>query len=255
MNNGDDWQHWQAFFEARSGRPLPALDLDNDYSDLPGALAESLAIFQLGESGGGTVIEQARRSRLPGTGEGYARAIELFVAEEHRHANLLAMGVRLLGGRLKRRNWTARLFVLGRRLLGLRLKVLVLLAAEVVGICFYLALASAIKASPLKSWLLQIIDDERAHLEFHSEFLRLQFERQWHKQLFIVAWRTIITTAAIVVMLDHRRTIRELGLGFRCTWGRWMAIADLAQNLVLGKAESRLPDTTSGCTAFRAPTR
>ncbi len=63
-----------------------------------------------------------------------------------------------------------------------------------------------------------------------------------------------VTAAAIVVMLDHRRTIRELDLGFRCTWGRWMAIADLAQNLVLGKAKPRLPDPTSIWTALRAPT-
>ena len=50
---------------------------------IPATLARSLAIFQLGESGGGTVVEQARRSRLPSAGEDYAEAVALFVAEEH----------------------------------------------------------------------------------------------------------------------------------------------------------------------------
>jgi hypothetical protein len=253
MEKRSGWQDWRGFFESRSERPLPVLDFATDYSKLPDSLAESLAIFQLGESGGGSVVEQVRRSRLPGTDADYARAIELFVAEEHRHANLLAMCVRLLGGKLKKDNWTARCFVVGRRLLGLRLKILVLLAAEVVGICYYFALASAIQSSPLRSWLLQIVEDERAHLEFHCAFLRRQLERPWHRFVFVAAWRTTITAAAIVVMLDHRRTIREMRLGFRCTWQRWMAIADLAENLVLGKATSRLPEMASNWTGVRAP--
>ncbi len=51
-----DWRKWQQFFKNRSDRPLPELETDTDYSNLPNSLAESLAIFQLGESGGGTII-------------------------------------------------------------------------------------------------------------------------------------------------------------------------------------------------------
>ena len=254
MLKNRNWLHWRAFFEARVARPLPPLDLQTDYSYLPSSLAESLAIFQLGESGGGSVIEQARRSRLPGVDADYAHAVELFVAEEHRHAHLLAMCVRMLGGNLQRSNWTASLFVFGRRLLGLRLKILVLLAAEVAGICYYLGIASALRTSPLKSWLLAIVDDERAHLEFHCRFLRQQITNKWQRALFVTAWRSIITVAAIVVMLDHHRAIRDLDLGFGRTWERWMAIADLAQNLVLGNAESRFPTARSGHPGATAPT-
>ena len=72
-------------------------------------MARSLAIFQLGESGGGTIIEQARCSSLPQIDEHYAIATDLFVKEENRHADVLALCVEKLGGDLISENWTARL--------------------------------------------------------------------------------------------------------------------------------------------------
>ena len=53
---------------------------------------------------------------MQGIDEYYAAAMALFVEEEHRHANILAMCVRLLNGTVIRSNWTARLFVFGRRI-------------------------------------------------------------------------------------------------------------------------------------------
>jgi len=244
--NSTNWNRWLAFFDGRVGRPMPRLDTTTDYSALPDSLARSLAVFQLGESGGGTVVEQARGSRHVEGASLYAACLERFVAEEHRHAELLAMCVRMLGGNLLRRNWTARLFVFGRRLLGLRLKVLVLLAAEVVGICYYMAIASKLPNSPLRQWLAQIVDDERAHLEFHGAFLRSQITSSWRRHLFVAAWRVIMTAAAVVVMVDHRRTIRDLDLGFALLWQRWMAIAELAEKLVIGTAGPRVgPEASS----------
>lgn len=130
------WREWQELFDSRSKRPLPSAEKLRKYDNLPASLAQSLAIFQLGESGGGTIIEQARACKLPHVDAHYAAAMALFVGEEHRHADILAICVQQLGGQLIRKNWTARLFVGARRLIGIRLKVLVLLAAEVVGICY-----------------------------------------------------------------------------------------------------------------------
>ena len=72
--NGDsrEWQSWRRFFEKRSGRELPELPTRDACPELPASLARSLAIFQLGESGGGTIIDQARTSTLPGVDEDYA---------------------------------------------------------------------------------------------------------------------------------------------------------------------------------------
>ncbi len=142
-NRKCDWRGWKAFFAARCDRPSPRiLDDDPALEGVPASVAHSLAIFQLGESGGGTVVQQVRSSRLPGIDSDYADAMAYFVAEEHRHAELLACCVRALRGRLLQTNWTASLFVTGRRLMGLRLKVMVLLAAEIVGICYYSLIAS-----------------------------------------------------------------------------------------------------------------
>lgn len=237
-DQGTDWHQWQRFFAGRSERPLPRLDAKADYAHLPPSLARSLAIFQLGESGGGTVVDQARSSALREIDERYADAMALFVAEEHRHANILAICVRMLGGSLIRKNWTAWLFIAGRRLIGLRLKVLVLLAAEVVGICYYHLLASRLPEGQIRDMLTELVDDERAHLYFHCAFLRSQADGAGRRLLFRTTWRLTMWAAAAVVMVDHRAAIRDLGLERRAIWARWMSYSRLAEHLVTGEGAS-----------------
>jgi len=227
-----NWKTWQAFFAARSGRPLPGLDDSQDYSGLPASVARSLAIFQLGESGGGTIVEQARDSCIPGAGRHYAVAMQLFVAEEHRHAEILAICVRKLGGSLIRRNWTASLFVFFRRLIGLRLKVLVLLTAEIVGICYYHLLSTRLPASRLRSLLEQIVEDERSHFQFHCSFLRVEVRSRWRRLVFKCAWRLSMSAAAIVTLIDHRAALRDLELPAGVVWRRWMTYGRLAERLI-----------------------
>ena len=227
------WQDWQYFFADRSYRPLPTLQQDIDYSDLPPSLARSLAIFQLGESGGGTVVGQAFCNNLPNLDEHYGTAMAYFVEEEHRHANILAMCVRLLGGQLIQSNWTAKLFVFARRLIGLRMKVVVLLAAEVVGLCYYHLLARQLPASRLRSQLLEIVEDERSHLYFHCDFLRSQTPTRYHKAIFKMVWRSVMFFAAIVVSLDHRAAIRDLDIGVRNVIARWRSYSKLAELLIV----------------------
>jgi len=174
----------------------------------------------------------------------------LFVEEEHRHANILAMCVRLLGGKLIRENWTACLFVFARRLVGLRLKVIVLLAAEVVGICYYHLLAVRLPASRLRSQLLEIVEDERSHLYFHCDFLRSQATKRWQKRVFVLVWRAVMLSAAVVVAIDHRRAIMELDIGLKAVLLRWRSYSDLAEVLVVSdsteiSAEQRLGDISA----------
>ena len=190
--SGGTWRHWHAFFAARSARPAPRiLSDDAQLERVPASVARSLAIFQLGESGGGSIVEQARHSRIPEIDHDYAEAMALFVAEEHRHAELLACCVRALRGKLIRQNWTARLFVFGRRLVGLRLKVMVLLAAEVVGICYYNLLSGHLPAGELSDVLAEITADEKEHLRFHCDFLQRQVKSRAQRVLFTIAWRSL----------------------------------------------------------------
>jgi len=231
------WEHWAKLFAGRRNADLPALEQDCDYSALPDSLAKSLAIFQLGESGGGTIVQQAWPSTLPGVDEYYAAAMALFVEEEHRHANVLAVCVRLLGGTLIRSNWTARLFVFGRRLIGLRLKVLVLLAAEVIGLCYYHLLAVNLPPSALRSRLLEIVEDERLHLYFHCTFLRSQARKPWQKRVFVCVWRTVMLAASVAVIIDHRRAIQDMNIGVQKIMARWKNYCELAEALVVTDLE------------------
>jgi len=230
------WREWKELFEGRRNRLLPVAEPLRVYSELPRSLAQSLAIFQLGESGGGTIIEQARASNLPQIDEHYGDAMALFVREENRHADILAVCVQQLGGKLINDNWTATLFVSTRRLIGLRLKVLVLLAAEVVGICYYHLLATRLPKSPIRSWLRELVSDEQSHLDFHCCFLNSQCDRAWKRGLFILIWRATMVLAAIAVMIDHRAAIRDLGIDRRAIWRRWMTFSRLAERLVVRPA-------------------
>ena len=236
-----DWKQWREFFAARAHRPAPRiLEDDPALAMLPGSIAHSLAIFQLGESGGGTVIEQARRSTIEDIDEDYAEAMALFVAEEHRHAELLACCVRALKGELIRSNWTARLFVFGRRLIGLRLKVMVLLAAEVVGICYYHLISARLPAGEMRDLLDEIVEDEKAHLEFHCSFLRTQASSRLRRLLMRWCWRTLMLAAAIAVLIDHRAAIRDLSIPVTGVWNRWMVYSRTAENRILDRGLCQL---------------
>lgn len=228
------WRAWRAFFEHRADRTAPHLKRDHDYWRLPPSLARSLAVFQLGESGGGTVVEQARRTGLPGVDEDYVAALELFVAEEHRHAAMLASCVRGIGGELLTTNWTDRLFVFGRRLLGLRLKVAVLLCAEVVGIVYYRALAERLPPGHMRELLLELVADERSHLVFHCDFLNSQVRSGVDRLLFRCAWPVLIAVVGRVVLFDHRDVLRDLYITPRNVLRAWSRESERIVGHVLG---------------------
>jgi len=243
-----DWRGWSAFFERRANRAVPEAQAGANtiHASLPASLSQSLAIFQLGESGGGTIVEQVMQSDIEGIDAHYANAVRLFVREENRHAEILAVCVRMLGGTLIRDNWTARAFVRCRRLLGLRLKVLVLLVAEVVGLCYYHLLAAKLPHCQVKSLLGQLVSDEKQHLQFHCCFLRSQTSGFWRRTIFVISWRCVMLVAAIAVLIDHRRAIRDLNLDPGIVWRRWMLYCRLAERLV-----TEADDDSNVCQATR----
>lgn len=230
-----NWNTWVKLFAMRRDRPIPATASHELLPALPPSVAKSLAIFQLGESGGGTIVQQVRRSRISGIDRQFARAIALFVDEEHRHADILAQAVLSAGGELIKTNWTAKLFVAGRRLLGLRLKIMVLLAAEVVGICYYKLLATRLPGCQLRSQLEELASDEEAHLQFHSAFLRSQANSGIKRRLFSMAWRTVTYAAALVVTLDHYRALRDLDIPLTLVWQRWMYLVHETEQQILAR--------------------
>lgn len=227
-----DWLAWRYFFERRSDRPLPKLNLKAETSMVPASLARSLAVFQLGETGDGTIIRQVMHAGLPGIDKHHMHAVASLIDEECRHANILAMCVRMLGGELIRKNWTARMFVITRRMFGLRVKVTIMMAAEIIGMCYYAAIAEKLQRGPVRRYLTQLVGDKRAHVDFHCQFLRSQMKSAWQRRIFAVAWRTLMRAAVVVVNIEHRRTIREMKLDRECTHQRWKAYSQMAERLV-----------------------
>jgi hypothetical protein len=100
-------ERWVKAFEVnKEQRPEIAWDAPLSAAPFPrDALLKSLATFQLGESGQGDHIRRrAERQHHPA----YADAIDMFVAEEQRHAWLLAEVLGRFGHRCARRTGPTR---------------------------------------------------------------------------------------------------------------------------------------------------
>jgi len=219
------WARWRRHFERTAARPTPRTE---DRIHLPpahaAALASSLARFQVGETGEGRIVGAIARTPLAGVDDDYRRALALFVAEEGRHARILAGIVRGLGGELLATSWTARLFTRVRSLAGIRFKVLAMFAAEVISIGFYAVLAAALPAGGARVALEQIARDERAHLRFHRDFFRIQAPRGWRRGAFLASWIPLAHAAVLLVLWDHRRALRALGIPTRPLATRLFAV-------------------------------
>jgi hypothetical protein len=219
------WSTWREHFERNADRPLPEVT--------PPALAPaqhrqllwSLQRFQLGEAGEGRIAQQIDQVRFGGIDADYRAALKRFIAEEGRHARILKAMVEALGGTILTRQWAERMFVHVRRLFGVRFKLLVLQVAEVIGIGFYGVLAAALPASALTQALKQICGDEEAHLRFHRDFFRSQ-RGTVVGALLRAAWWPLGACAIAAMLLDHRATLRALGVPLRTAAARlWAQVA------------------------------
>ena len=237
------WTHWRTHFETHARRPYPGAPADIE--SIPAAwrapLCASLARFALGESGEGRIAREIERARIAGIDADYRVALALFVKEEGRHARILAGMVRSLGGALLRRNWSERLFVVGRRLLGLRCKLLVLLVAEVVGLGFYTALARRLGQCTIAEQLRQISADEAMHLEFHVDFFRTQMTGVGARALFRACWWLVAGLACAVLLLDHGRQLGRLGIRRRDVAGGLLRLIAEVDRRVLETRTGAVP--------------
>lgn len=207
------WITWRQHFEQNRRRPLPALDGPSGVPDeLRAPLLRSLAVFQLGEAGEGRIATEIDRLRTPAIDDDYRAALKLFVAEEGRHARILGGIIRGLGGELLEDTWTERLFQAGRRLAGVRLKLVVLLAAEVVGMTFYEALASRLEPGSVRAALEEIAADETHHLAFHAAFFAAEATTPARQLAFAGIWRAVASAACATVLIDHAATLRAFGI-------------------------------------------
>jgi hypothetical protein len=229
------WTPWRDHFSANARRPLPRVTAPELPAEQARTLLASLKVFQLGETGEGRIVHQIRRHHLHGVDETYGEALALFVAEEGRHAQILGRLVRAMGGAPLRHNWTHRLFEGGRGLAGVRTKLMVLLAAEVIAVGFYGALASRLPPGAAADALEQILADEAQHLEFHADFFRVQTPTRTRRAAFRAAWWPLVTAACAAVTADHLATLRAFDVSADELLRRCLAPARAAEDAVLGE--------------------
>ncbi|EMK06529.1 bacterial sugar transferase [Leptospira kirschneri str. MMD1493] len=243
--NKIQWKHWRNHFKKNENRTLPKIDFETLElnSNEMRSIAYSLAIFQLGESGEGRIAKEIDKTILFGIDDFYREALKLFVKEEGRHARILGECIRALKGELLQSNWTEKLFHFGRRLLGIRLKLMVLLAAEVVGICFYKKLSEKIPNGFIKSALLEIVKDEEKHLRFHGDFFRIRVRNVLTKLVFRLLWRLVSFAACITVILDHRKTFVILGISNWKTFLKFQEIAKSTEEFIIEGLNWKLNQT------------
>jgi hypothetical protein len=226
---------WRVHFEQNRLRPLPPVEAPVLPPSRHLALVRSLKRFQLGESGEGRIAHEVDRLQAPGVDPDYRVALKLFVAEEGRHAGILARMVLVLGDELLARDWSERLFVRARRALGVRFKLLVLLAAEVIGIGFYGLLGQVLPEGAMASALAQLCEDEEAHLRFHCEFLSLQ------PRMLRWCWWPIGVAATFAVLASHRHTLRAFDIPLSIAARRLLErVREAAQRLQRAPAATQL---------------
>ena len=180
-------------------------------------LAESLATFQLGETGGGTRLMRyvEKSEAIPESErENHAEAMRLFIAEENYHAELLARSVHYLGGDLRRHHWSNSLFRGVRSALGLEFNVQVLLIAELIAEAYYGILYQRNPDGVIREVCGKIVRDEVGHIAFHHEFFRQQHRGRlpWATGVWSLQFQLLFSLAEKTVWIDHGRCLRTFGV-------------------------------------------
>lgn len=179
------------------------------------AIARSLAVFQLGETGTGSRLRRYAREVAPLENfRGYQRAIDLFVCEEQAHSRLLARLVSHLGGSLIEKQWTNSIFRRLRFLVNLEFAIQVLLTAELIAEVYYGTLFLKVADPSVHKACRQILRDEVKHLAFQRDFLAERVATfspagrfLWHMQ-----FRVIHALTTRVVAWDHRHCLSALSV-------------------------------------------
>lgn len=210
---------WRAYFdrhEQMSPSAVGTVRLRDGRSTR--ALVRSLRRFQAGESSGTRLADEALDPRHAFLDDDSRAALAAFMAEEHRHGELLAALLGGLGSAPATRDLSTRAFVATRRVFGFRAKLTVLMVAEIVGIAFYETVAEAVDEPTVRRVMWSIFDDEVAHLEFGTLLLRRAIAAPGRpfsgraRRVALLTWLRVVLAAALVgVAVDHHPLMRRVG--------------------------------------------
>jgi hypothetical protein len=209
---------WLAHFRSQSAHPrqVPAALDDTLTLRERRLIAASIATFQLGESSDGARLRAAVRRHCHARDDhGLPEIFDLFIAEEQRHASLLAGFMQDHEIPAREGALTDAAFRSLRHLGGLEARVRILVTAEIIGIVYYRALEVVTDCRRLQILCRSLVADELAHVAFESQLL-LAFRngRTGFAKLLAGAWeQCLLTGAALVVWATHRRVLKSAGYG------------------------------------------
>lgn len=201
-------RNWVDYFVVNRTRRLP-IDWTKGVAisqEERAALTGSLQRFQVGESGEGKYLKKYAAQ----TGDAdYAQAIDLFIAEENYHAQLLAQVLNALDAPLLSEYWSDSAFILLRRFGGLHAELMILLLAELIAKRYYRVLQNATQDENIRLMCTQILRDENAHVAFHCDTLSRAFahhsssRRAWT----LLSWKCFYRFVCFIVACDHRKVL------------------------------------------------
>ncbi len=217
------YQHWHTYFLENRGRRfhLPWHE-SAPLSDAERRLAgPSVQQFQLGEWGRGRgLLRRASSHPALAPDPWFLPSLELFIAEEQAHSDLLGRFLDREGLRRLRRHWLDGVFRRLRKLAGLEVCVMVLVTAEVLAIPFYQALRDATRSPLLRAICWRIICDEAAHLDYQALTLGLIRRPILTRsgRIRALCHTAFFRGVALLVWQQHRAVFRAAGWDFHRFW-------------------------------------
>ena len=209
---------WLAHFRSQAAHPrLVPTTLDDTLTGRERRLiGQSLATFQLGESSQGAHLREAVRQHCGAPDEHACIEIfDLLIAEEQRHASLLAAFMQDHEIARRERALADQAFRALRRLGGLEARLRILVTAQIIGIVYYRALEGVTDCRRLQILCRTIAADGLAHVAFQSQLLlQKRAGKPGIARVLTSAWeQCVLSVAALVVFATHRRVLASAGYG------------------------------------------
>ncbi|HMJ63861.1 MAG TPA: hypothetical protein VK615_00815, partial [Candidatus Binatia bacterium] len=191
--------NWLKYFEHNRDHraPIPWEDSIDVAPHLRKVFVRSLQKFQIGESGEGRHLRKL--SAATGNVE-YAAAMELFIREEQRHAELMAGILKRVNAPLLTSDWTDNCFMFMRHMSGLHAELLVVLMPEMIARVYFDVLRRGFSNRAMNAVFTQIVQDEEGHLVFHADFLNELFSNLSFARRIAVqtTWRLAFRAVCVV---------------------------------------------------------
>ncbi len=227
------YEQWHRHFLGnRHG--FPSLPWNNPYrlsADEIRLVGGAIQQFQLGEWARGRGFRRrAATHPVLGRDPWFLPALELFIAEEQGHSQILGRFLDREGIPRLESHWVDGIFRRLRKLAGLEVCAMVLVTAEVLAMPFYQALRDATRSDLLRSIAVRILCDEAAHLRYQALTLGLIRRPlgEMARAIRSLGHRMLFLAAACTLWQQHGRVFRAAGWRFRRFWKEsWRGFAHL----------------------------